>query len=50
MLHLQGYGHEQAAEAARMEAHEIAILAGLGFANPYAVHPASATRLSRARR
>jgi probable rRNA maturation factor len=47
MLHLQGYDHEQAAEAARMEAHEIAILAGLGFANPYAAHPAPATRLSR---
>ncbi|MDQ2962856.1 MAG: rRNA maturation RNase YbeY [Pseudomonadota bacterium] len=47
MLHLQDYGHEQAAEAARMEAHEIAILAGLGFANPYAAHPAPATSLSR---
>jgi probable rRNA maturation factor len=48
-LHLQGYGHEQAAEAARMEAHEIAILAGLGFGNPYAALPAPATNL-RARR
>jgi probable rRNA maturation factor len=49
MLHLQGYGHEQAAEAARMEAHEIAILAGLGFGNPYATLPGPATNL-RARR
>jgi probable rRNA maturation factor len=49
MLHLQGYGHERAAEAARMEAHEIAILAGLGFGNPYAALPGPATNL-RARR
>ncbi len=42
MLHLQGYSHEKAAEAARMEAQEIAILAGLGFGNPYAALPAPA--------
>jgi probable rRNA maturation factor len=47
MLHLQGYDHEQAAKAAKMEAREIAILAGLGFGNPYAPLPALATKLSR---
>ena len=36
MLHLQGYDHRRSSEAATMEALEIAILAGLGFANPYA--------------
>jgi metalloprotein, YbeY/UPF0054 family len=35
MLHLQGYDHEQASDARRMEAKEIAILAQLGFDNPY---------------
>jgi len=47
MLHLQGYSHERAAEAATMEAREIAILAGLGFGNPYAALPPAATNLSR---
>jgi len=37
MLHLQGYDHHRATAAKRMEAREVAILAGLGFANPYAV-------------
>ena len=46
MLHLQGYDHERAAEAARMEAREIAILAGLGFADPYG-YGALPARLSR---
>ena len=35
-LHLQGADHEDPAEAARMEARETAILARLGFSDPYA--------------
>jgi len=35
MLHLQGADHEDPAEAARMEARETAILAHLGFPDPY---------------
>jgi probable rRNA maturation factor len=35
-LHLFGYEHEEAAEAAEMEALERTILAGLGIADPYA--------------
>lgn len=36
MLHLQGFDHEICpAEAARMEAREREILAGLGFPDPY---------------
>ena len=35
MLHLQGFDHERPAEAARMEAREVAILADLGVTNPY---------------
>ena len=34
-LHLLGYDHERLAEARRMERREIAILTGLGFADPY---------------
>jgi probable rRNA maturation factor len=37
MLHLQGYDHAGAADAARMEARERSILARLGFPDPYAV-------------
>jgi probable rRNA maturation factor len=34
-LHLIGYDHERAADARRMERREVAVLRGLGFANPY---------------
>ena len=37
MLHLQGYDHERAADAAPMEARETAILARLGLPDPYGV-------------
>lgn len=36
MLHLQGFDHEDPADAGAMEAREIAILARLSIANPYA--------------
>lgn len=45
-LHLQGYDHADDADAARMEAHETAILARLGYADPYAGAP-SARRPAR---
>lgn len=35
VLHLIGFDHEQATDAARMEARERRILARLGFADPY---------------
>lgn len=35
VLHLQGYDHERARDAAAMEARESAILAELGYADPY---------------
>jgi probable rRNA maturation factor len=35
VLHLQGYDHETAGEAATMEARERELLAGLGFPDPY---------------
>ena len=35
VLHLQGYDHERSREANRMESRERAILAGLGYPDPY---------------
>ena len=35
MLHLQGYDHERDDDAARMEARETALLAQLGYRDPY---------------
>lgn len=35
MLHLQGYDHEEEADAELMEAREIEILAHLGYPDPY---------------
>lgn len=35
VLHLLGYDHQNDDEAARMEAHEVALLAGLGIDDPY---------------
>jgi probable rRNA maturation factor len=37
MLHLQGHDHAMPREAARMEARETALLAALGYADPYAL-------------
>lgn len=34
-LHAQGYDHEKAAEAKKMESLEITLLKNLGFSNPY---------------
>jgi probable rRNA maturation factor len=36
-LHLQGYDHEKAREAAVMETRERALLARLGFPDPYSI-------------
>ena len=36
LLHLQGFDHETEAEAEAMEAREIALMAQLGYGNPYA--------------
>jgi probable rRNA maturation factor len=36
LLHLQGYDHECAEDAEKMEAVEVKVLARLGIANPYA--------------
>lgn len=45
VLHLLGYDHEAEAEAAEMEALEVAVLAGLGVPDPYAA-PAEASTAS----
>jgi probable rRNA maturation factor len=37
VLHLQGYDHERARDAAAMERREAAVLAALGHPDPYAV-------------
>jgi probable rRNA maturation factor len=44
MLHLQGYDHAEAADAARMEARETAILARLGFSDPYSTRARASRR------
>ncbi len=37
VLHLSGYDHARAAQARRMERREVALLARLGFPDPYTV-------------
>jgi probable rRNA maturation factor len=39
-LHAQGWDHERAADARRMEAHETRLLRSLGYADPYRAAPA----------
>jgi ssRNA-specific RNase YbeY (16S rRNA maturation enzyme) len=47
MLHLQGHDHDRADTAVQMEARETAILARLGFGNPYLMTPGPRTSPSR---
>jgi probable rRNA maturation factor len=44
LLHLRGYDHERGADARRMERRERAVLAKLGFPDPYKVWPSPARR------
>jgi probable rRNA maturation factor len=37
-LHLQGYDHENARDAKRMEARELKVLRALGFPDPYSIN------------
>lgn len=48
MLHLAGLDHAEPAQAARMEARERRVLAGLGVADPYVLAPNPDRRSSRA--
>lgn len=41
VLHLMGHDHEEPAQARRMEALEVRVLAGLGIPDPYAALPPS---------
>ena len=41
MLHLQGYDHDREREATRMERRETALLAALGYPDPYLLPPAA---------
>jgi probable rRNA maturation factor len=47
VLHVLGFDHETAAEAADMEAAEIAILAELGWPDPYRATPRPSSRGAR---
>ncbi len=49
VLHLQGYDHENAADARMMEAREQAILNALGYADPYREHASTAAPVLRKR-
>ncbi len=46
VLHAQGYDHEEDDEAQEMESLETEILAGLGYADPYAAEKSSQTATS----